>query len=519
MYKKVALVIIMFSLFSVIALGIVSATPSSPDNISSATPSATPQSEADDSFEFLIAVLRDANRNSALTDEMGDALANWFIKNRIAPETEETYDEISQRLAVDDSFEFLIAVLRDADENGLVTDRLSGLLSDIFIENLVAPKTGETPEEVELRLFNELGAESVSVELPVGWSGFLRHPKGAIMDIVERSTSETTTMEITEARMSAPSDGELAGRTFYFTVGDIALDRSATLYIPYQPKEDQDTTNVVAALWVDGTAKWEIVGGIVNEDTRTVEVTTTRLGIYGTLFVSSEQAPNPVSGEDTRTVETATSKMSIIAPPLAALGERGSSSALVNDVGSANSGQESSYYDLARRYAPVLRIHPDEQFRPRGVEGFIAQASLKKDNVAFIKTIIPRGEIDDLDQLGSGGYDDRYFLDVPDDIQDPPDSDYPPKVYFTIRENIDGAEGRLFLQYYLFYYNESGFTRHEADWELIQLEFIADSADEIIDKGLAPVGAAYSQHWWAEDRTWDRVEKESGHPVCFRSLR
>ena len=47
---------------------------------------------------------------------------------------------------------FLIAVLNDASDKGTLTDALSTLLSDLLIEHLIIPATGETPAQVRERL-------------------------------------------------------------------------------------------------------------------------------------------------------------------------------------------------------------------------------------------------------------------------------------------------------------------------------------------------------------------------------
>ena len=47
---------------------------------------------------------------------------------------------------------FLIAVLNDANEKGTLTNSLSALLSDLLIEHLIIPTTGETPIQVRERL-------------------------------------------------------------------------------------------------------------------------------------------------------------------------------------------------------------------------------------------------------------------------------------------------------------------------------------------------------------------------------
>ncbi len=51
-----------------------------------------------------------------------------------------------------DSFQFLIVVLSDLNDRNLLTDTLSDLLSDWFIENMIAPDSGEMPGEVRERL-------------------------------------------------------------------------------------------------------------------------------------------------------------------------------------------------------------------------------------------------------------------------------------------------------------------------------------------------------------------------------
>ena len=184
--------------------------------------------------------------------------------------------------------------------------------------------------------------------------------------------------------------------------------------------------------------------------------------------------------------------------------------------------------DLAQRFAPVLRMHPDERFLPRAIEGFVNQASVVSGHN---ETIVARGEIASLDELANDSYDDSHYLDVPDDIED--SMHHPATVYWTIRDDSDitGVEDRLFLQYYIFYHYDHpnpGLLQsrceelgvpiclpHEADWELIQLEFAAD------DAGTAgePERVVYSQHTWSEDRAYADTETTlDGHPVSYVAL-
>src|SRR3954451_21939415 len=75
-----------------------------------------------------------------------------------------------------------------------------------------------------------------------------------------------------------------------------------------------------------------------------------------------------------------------------------------------------------------------------------------------------------------------------------------------------GGDGRLWLQYWLFYvYNDyqlaARFGLHEGDWEMIALRMDPERA--------APDVAVYAQHAYAEQRDWDDVAKEDGRPVVF----
>jgi hypothetical protein len=79
-----------------------------------------------------------------------------------------------------------------------------------------------------------------------------------------------------------------------------------------------------------------------------------------------------------------------------------------------------------------------------------------------------------------------------------------------------GADGKLWLQYWFFYYYNSAFlgaADHEADWELIQIGLRGD---------LMPDVATYAQHAGAERCNWDRVPKYDGPagigPVVFVAL-
>jgi hypothetical protein len=88
---------------------------------------------------------------------------------------------------------------------------------------------------------------------------------------------------------------------------------------------------------------------------------------------------------------------------------------------------------------------------------------------------------------------------------------YANRVYGHARRD---REGRLWLQYWLFYYyndfkilgNLISGGKHEGDWELVQFE---------LDEAEQPVRAVFTQHREAEVQPWDKVVKHSGRPLVY----
>ena len=114
-----------------------------------------------ESLELLVAVLRESEEIGSFSEDLGELLAELFIEDLIAPATEETPEEVETRILAsdsalsDDSLEYLIAVLRESNQVGAWSDELSDMLSDLLIEYLIVPVTGETVDEVKDRLSAE----------------------------------------------------------------------------------------------------------------------------------------------------------------------------------------------------------------------------------------------------------------------------------------------------------------------------------------------------------------------------
>ncbi len=153
-----------------------------------------------DSLDVLIAVLREAGSVGVLSDETADLLSDLFIEYLITPETGEAEERVKERLSVDQPLDAVIGVLEEATVIGALSDAMSDLLSDLFIEYLIAPATGEAPEEVRGRL-------------SAGWG---------TMTITNPDGSEITTMEQWSERVN--SSHWKRGRSAY-SLADFVMNR------------------------------------------------------------------------------------------------------------------------------------------------------------------------------------------------------------------------------------------------------------------------------------------------------
>jgi hypothetical protein len=74
----------------------------------------------------------------------------------------------------------------------------------------------------------------------------------------------------------------------------------------------------------------------------------------------------------------------------------------------------------------------------------------------------------------------------------------------------DDEDGRLWLQYWFFYYFDSqgnaGSGVHEGDWEMIQVG---------LNASRSPESVAYAQHGTGEKCPWSEVTKDAGRPVVY----
>ena len=132
--------------------------------------------------------------------------------------------------------------------------------------------------------------------------------------------------------------------------------------------------------------------------------------------------------------------------------------------------------------------------------------------------IAPSGE-----DLAGGLYD--YHLDFPGDALNPGcgyvhwasrvTAGKPAVAYAHVATQSD-APGRLALQYWFFYAFNDWNNLHEGDWEMVQVNFDASSAQDALER--KPTSIGYSQHEGAERASWgdSKLELEDGtHPVLY----
>jgi len=185
---------------------------------------------------------------------------------------------------------------------------------------------------------------------------------------------------------------------------------------------------------------------------------------------------------------------------------------------------DNSYLELAEKFAPVLYFHPDEVFRPQPVEVILGTSRLRENiknwfdhnilNSVTISDLVTYKDADFFIDVwyGTRGESDyknfsshrAYYLENLS-----PDSGGPPNaVYARVLE--DHTTQKLVLQYWLFYYYNDWFNKHEGDWELVEV---------ILNDDQTPEWVILSQHHGGTRRTWQTTKIESRtHPAVYVAL-
>jgi hypothetical protein len=188
-------------------------------------------------------------------------------------------------------------------------------------------------------------------------------------------------------------------------------------------------------------------------------------------------------------------------------------------------GSESAERRLAARYSPVLSLERQpkpcgagEAYRPTSVDVVLGRRSvLLRD---------PRGKVVKRGPTGSDlwGLAEGYYIDLPGDPLKPGcgyerqfrnwNDARQPSVYAHVATD-PSHPGKLAVGYW-FYYTFNDFTdKHESDWEMAQVDFVASNAAEALRKG--PYEVDLSQHAGGERSDWTdtKLQKQGTHPVIY----
>lgn len=190
-------------------------------------------------------------------------------------------------------------------------------------------------------------------------------------------------------------------------------------------------------------------------------------------------------------------------------------------------GQPPTVYsdiELAKRFTPVLYFHPDEIFRPQPVDILVQSSRLRENRSFWFDTnILTFVQLDDLVTYhepnffldiwyGNSGESDyknytahrQYYLDH----LDPENGG--PQISAYAHVIHDDSNNKIIIQYWLFYYYNDWFNKHEGDWELIEI---------ILDTNYLPEWVICSQHHGGTKRTWAATQiEENTHPVIYVAL-
>jgi hypothetical protein len=193
----------------------------------------------------------------------------------------------------------------------------------------------------------------------------------------------------------------------------------------------------------------------------------------------------------------------------------------------AGSALADSGTELAQKYAPVVKIVKQnepcghgEPYLPSNVNVVLGNDSVALRGPWGGSNLVKVGPTAQ-DLTGRLGYN----LDFPGNPLSPGcgyeqwsrliTRDTKPTVYAHVV--TDPAHPKqLALQYWFFYVYNDFNNKHEGDWEMIQLDFDAASAEQALQEKPSEVG--YSQHDGAERAQWgdDKLELEGGtHPVVY----
>ena len=202
---------------------------------------------------------------------------------------------------------------------------------------------------------------------------------------------------------------------------------------------------------------------------------------------------------------------------------------LIVDTRQTGTTATPNHNTLAQQYAPVLRLHRNETFRPIPIEFTLGNATL--DRVS--PSSLPRTpDIFDLYQTPQTTATLNFLgttLEELEELLPEPDEQPQPTAYYTvttlgkISAEPNPPENHTVIQYYLHFLADdwadapiAGGHRHEGDWEMLQIFF---------DENLQPYQVTATQQRQlaldgeaagGQTRLWGNIETvDASHPVLY----
>lgn len=169
-----------------------------------------------------------------------------------------------------------------------------------------------------------------------------------------------------------------------------------------------------------------------------------------------------------------------------------------------------SAIQLAQQYAPVLRLASGEHYHPLRLEDYLTKTVLRTGSPPHGTLTQAQPTLFSLPVTTTSTY-----LDVRGAEPNLQASRYPvieqqlrsaqprPTVYFHLA--YEPSQGRVAIEYWLFYLYNDFYDQHEGDWEGVTI---------VLQNG-APLGAAYSQHQGRTWVAWPSLSKSGSHPVVY----
>ena len=195
---------------------------------------------------------------------------------------------------------------------------------------------------------------------------------------------------------------------------------------------------------------------------------------------------------------------------------------------------EISDLELLVRFAPVMRLHADELYRPHTVDLFINHSALVRKRSVFFRetedTTISESPTTLTVTSNEGSREvtgGDLYLDLSPDIRSHNASgdfaawyrtyagEYEYSVYGRI---VEDAEATV-IQYWFFYPFNDWENKHEGDWEVVMLQFPNNSRSEIAAGDISPSAIlGYSQHLDGTKIRLEGAETIDGRVVVYVAL-